>query len=190
MPRKPEPQRRSELLDDIVEYIATNGVNDLSLRPLAKALGHSTFVLSYHFGDKDGLIQAALEHFERKQRAMLVDPDGWEELPSLGDTIRRYWRWIVRDRNLRLLRFGLEVAFRTPEGFGSKMTSDWIDFVAAGLRRRGSTTAVARREATLIVATISGLLVDVMTTGDRRRVDAVLEDYASRVNATLSAAPR
>ena len=72
MPRKPDPERRPEILDAVVDYIADNGIADLSLRPLAKALGHSTFVLTYHFGDKDGLVDAALAHFEDRQRELLV----------------------------------------------------------------------------------------------------------------------
>ncbi len=186
MPRKPDPERRPEILDAVVDYIAEHGTANLSLRPLAKALGQSTFVLTYHFGDKDGLVFAALAHFEDRQRELLVAWKGWSEEHGLGDTIRRFWRWMLTPRNLKLLRVGFEIASRGGgSGFAPKVSRDWVDFVADALSERGADPSVAQREATIHVATINGLLLDYMATGERKRVEDALNEYTRSIDATM-----
>lgn len=44
------------LLDGAVDYAVANGISDLSLRPLAAALGTQAPVLLHHFGTKEQLI--------------------------------------------------------------------------------------------------------------------------------------
>lgn len=186
MPRKPDPDRRPEILDAIVDYIAANGVADLSLRPLARALGQSTYVLTYHFGDKDGLVEAALTHFEDKQRELLLSWRGWTEQRGLGETIRRFWRFMLEERNLRLLRVGFEIASSgAVSSFAPKVSADWVDFMAAYFAGQGMRRPQARREATIHVATINGLLLDYMATGDRKRVDDALDHYANRMDVRV-----
>lgn len=190
MPRKADPIRRVEILDAVVDYIAERGIGDLSLRPVAKALGQSTFVLTYHFGDRDGLITAALEHFEAKQRELVKS---WSRLHGRGGiatTMRRYWRAMLSQRNQRLIRFGFEIA-SSPAGwaFGPRITSDWVTFLAARLSEAGLVRAEAQREATLLVATMNGLLFDLMATGDRRRIEGALDLYAERLEGGLTRSP-
>ena len=186
MPRRPDPDRRPEILDQIVEYIAEHGIADLSLRPLAKALGHSTFVLTYHFGDKDGLVEAALAHFEDKQRELLLSWRGWTEERGLAETIRRFWRWMLTDGNVRLLRLGFEIATSgSVSSFAPKVSADWVEFMAAYFEEQGMRRPQARREATIHVATINGLLLDYMATGDRKRVDDALDHYANRIGVRV-----
>lgn len=186
MPRTPDPQRRPEILDQVVDYIAEHGIADLSLRPLAKELGQSTFVLSYHFGDKDGLIDAAFEHFEAKQRELLTSWTGWTEEHGLGETIRRFWRWMLTPRNVKVLRVGFEMATaEAGSGFARRVSEDWVQFLGAYLVQRGLDRRTARRDATIHVATINGLLLDYMTTGDRIRVDAALDHYTSHIDARV-----
>jgi hypothetical protein len=106
----------------------------------------------------------------------------------LGDAVRDYWQSITRERNLRLLRLSLELATGGPPQFGAKMTTDWVDFATEGFVLRGRDRRTAKKEATLLVATISGLLLDLLTTGDSRRVNAALERYVSMLDAPMSTA--
>src|ERR1700680_2007852 len=46
------PDRRLELLDEVADYILSNGLADLSLRPLAAAINTSPRMLLYFFGTK------------------------------------------------------------------------------------------------------------------------------------------
>ncbi len=52
--------RREELLDRAYRYALEHGLADLSLRPLAAAIGSSPRVLLFLFGSKDGLVRALL----------------------------------------------------------------------------------------------------------------------------------
>src|ERR1044072_7743808 len=74
MPRPPDPAKRRDLLDRIREYMIRNGLADLSLRPLARALGTSDRMLLYYFGTKERLVAEALALDERRPllRARIV----------------------------------------------------------------------------------------------------------------------
>ena len=59
----PRPKAdKSALLHAMAGHVLNHGLNTASLRPLAKAAGTSDRMLIYHFGSKDGLIAALLEH--------------------------------------------------------------------------------------------------------------------------------
>ncbi|MEX3648859.1 TetR family transcriptional regulator, partial [Mycolicibacterium porcinum] len=48
--------RKIELLEAAYRYALAHGLGDLSLRPLAAAIGSSPRVLLFLFGSKDGLV--------------------------------------------------------------------------------------------------------------------------------------
>ena len=52
--------RQGELLELAYQYALQHGLTDLSLRPLAMAIGSSPRVLLFLFGSKDGVIRALL----------------------------------------------------------------------------------------------------------------------------------
>ena len=58
--KRPESQRRLDLLNASVEYILNHGIADLSLRPLAANVGSKARLLIYHFGTKDSLVTEAM----------------------------------------------------------------------------------------------------------------------------------
>ncbi|MFD6219436.1 TetR/AcrR family transcriptional regulator [Nocardia asteroides] len=60
MARPLDHRKRAELLAGVVAYIATHGLAELSLRPLAAALGTSSRMLIYYFGTKEELLVQAL----------------------------------------------------------------------------------------------------------------------------------
>ena len=60
MPR-PKPDKQA-LLNALAAHVLENGLNTASLRPMAAAADTSDRMLIYHFGSKDQLIGALLEH--------------------------------------------------------------------------------------------------------------------------------
>ena len=59
----PEPRlSRETLLPRLAEHVLEHGLAGASLRPLAKAAGTSDRMLIYHFGSKDELVTALLQH--------------------------------------------------------------------------------------------------------------------------------
>src|SRR5690242_11180236 len=61
MPRPLDTARRAELLEQTMRYVVEHGVAELSLRPLAAALGTSSRMLMHYFGSKEDLIGQVLE---------------------------------------------------------------------------------------------------------------------------------
>ena len=72
MTRVPVPERRAKLLDEIVDYILSNGLAGLSLRPLAAGVNTSPRMLLYFFGSKEQLISDALAQIRFRQQADFV----------------------------------------------------------------------------------------------------------------------
>src|SRR5262245_17519224 len=70
MTRPVDEQRRSDLLDRIVDYVYEHGVADLSLRPLARAVKSSPRVLLYYFTSKEDLIVEVIARARERQRAL------------------------------------------------------------------------------------------------------------------------
>ncbi|HLH08849.1 MAG TPA: hypothetical protein VKW78_16540 [Terriglobales bacterium] len=89
----------------------------------------------------------------------------------------RFWKWATSPANLRLLRLGLEVqilALQDPQIFSTKLresSTAWMDLVLRSLPEQERTPATA----TLFTALFDGLVLDLLTTGDRKRTtDAVV----------------
>ncbi|SEH01263.1 DNA-binding transcriptional regulator, AcrR family [Nonomuraea solani] len=191
MARPRDPQRRTELLDAIVGYLAEHGIAQLSLRPLAKALGRSTYALTHHFAGKDELITAVLAHLDQRQKARLralPDPG-----TGLGDVVRASWAWHINE-DLPMVRLlheieGLSAAGRLTGPYVPKMLGDRAGFVAGVLRAHGVPEELALRNATLLNAAYAGLQIDYLTTGDKERVEAALDDLADLADGWTSPRP-
>jgi AcrR family transcriptional regulator len=184
MGRRPNPARRPELLDAIVDHLIDNGLADISLRPLADALGTSTFTLTYHFGDKQGLINAALDHAESRQEELV------RQLVRRGDpaaafpeVVRGFWAWLSSPEGLGPMKLAFEastLAIRDPDAFGDHATrlfTSWVELTQRALEYAGVDRATARAHGTIVTATITGLLLDLLVTGDRRRINAAAKAY-------------
>jgi AcrR family transcriptional regulator len=173
---------RKKLLDAAIEHIAANGISDLSLRELAAAIGTSHRMLIHHFGSKEGLWVEVIRAVEARQRAVLADfiPD-----PSqpAADALRAWWRHISDPSLWPNERLFFEVYGQALQGRpGTTELLDGIvdDWLGAGIEfglARGLTRERAAAEARLGVAVIRGLLLDLLATGDRARVDAAMEVY-------------
>src|SRR3954471_3954930 len=88
--RPPLEGRRDEILDAAVDVMAVRGIEGTSLATLAVELGLSTYALTYHFGSKEGLLQAIALHVEEHLRREF---DGLSQLEdrSVGGLVRGYW---------------------------------------------------------------------------------------------------
>lgn len=64
--RKPAPDRRAKILEGAVRVIATDGVRGLRIEKLAAEAGVSTALIYHYFGDRSGVLQAALDAINSK----------------------------------------------------------------------------------------------------------------------------
>lgn len=186
MPQAPD-NRRAELLDAAIAHLTEHGIASLSLRPLAKALGQSTYVLTYHFKDKSGLLAAVLDRLDQQERGALRMWASQAPPSSPGTAILAFWHWQTRPEALPLLRLNYEIfgllSSRRISGHHPRMIEDWIDFIAHQLTAYGQEARAARIDATLISAALSGLTQDYLITGDTPRIEEALVRLAKFTDA-------
>lgn len=175
MSRTADEARRAELLDRAVDYVTQHGLADLSLRPLAKAVGSSPRGLLYYFGSKEALIVEIVRRGRARQRAMMADLK-LAELPP-REVARELWREFSRPEWEPLTRLSFEVyalsladPARFP-GFLDASVNEWLDAL------KGCTAI----EATVLIAGFRGFLLDLLATHDRARIDCAVDSWLSRV---------
>ena len=194
MARTPDPRRKRELLDSVVDYLAEQGLADTTLRPMAAALGVSINRLVHHFGSKEELITAALARAIDRQ--IEVQRKWLQRSPRLTqvELYRRWWKWICRSpRNLALVRLNYEAATleTSVTGLDGAVRADqigvWRHDVEHRLVAEGLKPESAALEASLIKATFTGLVMDLFATGDTRRLTHALDEWLDRLDRDLRA---
>ena len=188
---------KRELLDRVVAYLAEPGLGEMSLRPMAAALETSPNRLVHHFGSKQELLTAALA---RAIELQVEEQNVWlRRDPSITEAnlLRKWWKWLnASPSNLALARLGLEAATleATHTGLTGEVRAEqigvWRTEIEQRLVTEGISPAEAVAEASLMKAMFTGLMVDLMATGDRVRLTRALEVGLSRVEAILAEAIR
>lgn len=180
MGRPPDPKNREALLRKIVDNLAQTGLGNFSLRTLAKAVGVTPPALLHHFGSKEGLICEALDALEREQMAPveMLDRDDF----TLEDFVLRLWEIHSNEPELTRVRLQLEAIALSATDVGlpgpvrAKIIKAWVEYIARSLESQGYDRKAAFDHASLIHAAITGLLLDLVATGDRERTaSAALE---------------
>ncbi|MDX2972323.1 TetR/AcrR family transcriptional regulator [Kribbella solani] len=171
--------REQELLERAYAYSLTHGLGDLSLRPLATAIGSSPRVLLFLFGSKDGLIRALLARGRADQLELLRRTEQqYDEPPGLTVVARELWTWLAAPERRPLMTFWVEAYGRSlvaPEGpwadFARSTVDDWLEL----LKTSAPEETEARR--TGVLAMLRGALIDLLATNDLARTTAALDDY-------------
>ena len=183
--------RKLQLLDAAYDYVIEHGLTELSLRPLAQAIGSSPRVLLFLFGSKDGLVQALLARARANELAMLADVETGGGLAEVG---RRVWRWLAHPDHRRLLTLwaeGYSRSLANPAGpwadFGRRTVDDWLHILSAAQSARVRRTARGVAERTLLLAVLRGALLDLLATGDIERTSAAVTAHLTRIEGTLRA---
>ncbi|MGH3787035.1 MAG: TetR/AcrR family transcriptional regulator [Pseudonocardiaceae bacterium] len=179
---------KQRLLADAVEYLATNGAGDVSLRQLAAALGTSHRMLIYHFGSKDGLLIEVVRTMEQRQRDIFaeleLDPD-----VAGPDIARRFWQRLTDPAMWPHERLFFEMYGRALQGdpcatpLLGGIVESWLGPLTEWNRSQGIPAPAAGASARLGVAVARGLLLDLLTTGDREGVDAAMEQFIAMYEA-------
>jgi len=193
VPRTPDPQLKSDLLDRVVDYLADQGLAQTTLRPMAAALDVSINRLMHHFGSKDELITLALARAIDRQ--IDVQRVWLQRSPRLTqvELYRRWWKWLCANpRNLALVRLNYEAATLEPivTGLAGDVRADQIGVWRHDVERRlvseGLKPERAALEASLIKATFTGLAMDLFATGDTRRLTKALDTWLTRLTLELA----
>ena len=172
--------RRRELLARAYDYVLAHGLTDLSLRPLARAIGSSPRVLLFLFGSKDGLTRELLARAREDEQALLarLHVSGAN---SLHDVAREIWGWLAAPEHRGLLVLWSESYARSLvepggawAGFAAATVQDWLTLLGAAQPPAVRRSAAGRAQRTLVLAVLRGGLLDLLATGDARRVSAAV----------------
>lgn len=204
----PPSARRAELLELAYEYAVSRGQAELSLRPLAKAIGSSPRVLLYLFGSKDGLIRALLARARADELALLAQvsggsggsggspgPDGGRgaEPAGVAGVAGRIWSWLADDRHRGLLTLWVDGYARSlaePDGpwagFAAATVADWLAVLAGAQPAADRDTPAGEAERTLVLAVLRGGLLDLLATGGTARVTAAVRQHLALISSGSS----
>jgi AcrR family transcriptional regulator len=185
-------ERRTVLLDEVVTYLGRHGLANVTLRPMAQSLGVSVNSLMHHFGSKDDLIVSALRRSGVVQQEV---EDRWlvrQPRMSQADLLRAWWRWITASpHNLAIVRLGIEAAAMeaTLDGLPRQVRGEqiglWRSHIEARLVAEGVPRQTAVIEASLTKAMFTGLVVDLLATGQRARLTRSLEVGLARLEQVV-----
>lgn len=172
-------------------YLAEYGLGELSLRPLATALGTSTYTLTYQFGSKEELIVDTLSYVETKHRDALATSfeDGGR---NAGEAFRRYWAWLSDTEHGRLARIVLEATTMGMAGalgyreFREQLVNAWRDGWRESLKGQLLDGRQLESAVTLTTAMLTGLTLDLLATSDRERVTAAAMLFADELDRVAS----
>jgi AcrR family transcriptional regulator len=175
---------RDDLAARAVAWFAANGIGDTSLRTLAAGIGTSHRMLNYHFGSREGLLAAVVEHVERSERDALErlragtsDPweagrAFWDHVASTAEVFAPLY-FELSSHAMRDRAFAAPLRRWLAEGWLEPLTEMFAAAVGRGAR--------AEDMARLALAVARGLLFDLAITGEGPTVDAAMKLFTDLV---------
>lgn len=178
------PDRKQELSHKALAYFLEHGVADITLRPLAAKIGTSARLLVYHFGSKEGLFAAVFSEVELEVQAFFIEAFRRSSTVSEKRGLRIFWDAIIKPKNLRLFRLLFEIqvlTLRNPIRYANLLarnSQSWRELIQKVIpqsdRNRGFTT--------LCVAVVDGLLLELLSSGDRDRTKDAIEVFGEMLS--------
>ena len=192
MPRRRDPERRAALLARFGDHLLRRGMTDFSLRPAAAAAGTSPRMLLYYFGSKERLLVEAIGEIRARERVRLAREMQRRRLAgSVSDVVWVVWQWFSsrqREPYLRLFYELYALSAANPKRFRhflDAVSEDYLAVMDESLRSWRFAADESRAAATLYLAAFRGLLLDLLTTGERARVDAAVKQLAAGLERDL-----
>jgi len=172
--------KKEVLRDAVLNYLFAHGISNFSLRPLATAIGTSPRMLMFYFKSKDGLIREVLAELHRRLQQSFSRIAHDQPNPRRERPLKLFWRWATNDENIASLRLLYEiqiVSASNPVAFGryfAEFSETWEKMV-----RKAMQGARSRELITLTIAVFDGLMLEMIMTGDLRRLDKALNLFIS-----------
>ncbi|NNC81187.1 MAG: TetR/AcrR family transcriptional regulator [Acidimicrobiales bacterium] len=183
MGRRPNPNRRVELLAEIVTYVQANGLANLSLRPLAGALGTSTYTLTYQFGNKSEILRSIVDALaEDESNAPYARPG-----LSTEEVLEAYWADVKDPDRLAFHRTMIERAtVASLEGLSQEkmVVSAPRQVLFESMQGDGLATEEADVQASLVWAAAQGLAMHYIASGDTDGLDRAAAALSRMVAGT------
>jgi AcrR family transcriptional regulator len=179
MGRHRQPQIKQRILGACTDYALEYGLPD-RLAPLAGAAGISNRMLIYHFGTRDGLLREVLREARRRQVEAFTELIRLRPDEPYTATLARAWTAISGLQGEPYLRIFTRLHDTAGEplwpGFRKAATTDWLAPLENGMRSLGRPEL-----ATVVLAVIRGLLMDLAATGDTARTHQAFNDFVTTI---------
>ncbi|GAB2922161.1 TetR/AcrR family transcriptional regulator [Rhodococcus aerolatus] len=187
MGRRPQPDIRERLLDACTDHALAHGLPD-RLGPLVAATGTSARMLVYHFGSRDALLRDVQRRARQRQLQVFGDLLRVRPDEPYTRTLAGAWASITGPAGRPYLRMFSQwrddvVPPPWPD-FRRSATTDWLGPLEEGLATLGRPEL-----ATLVLAVIRGLLMDLDATGDTARTTQAFDSFVGTIDAGGSAVP-
>jgi AcrR family transcriptional regulator len=145
--------------------------------------------LVHHFGTKEQMLEAILGRLRERVFVTTRGPAG--EQPDLASEARAVWDRAFDPQHEAEFRLFFAVygrALQAPQQFAAFLEHVVADWMSALVDAQGpdADPATATRTATLVIATIRGLLLDLLATGDRDRVRDAAETFLATLQHTAN----
>ena len=135
-------------------------------------------MLLYLFGSKENLLRELLARARSEQIAQLAS--AWkvgDQRHGLEETAAHLWTWLSAPEQRAMVRLTYEAFMlslsREPgpwAGFAAEAAQDWLNLLIDA--QVHVTEAEAEARATRVLASIRGLLIDLLACGDNERIAA------------------
>lgn len=148
---------KDQLLKDMGAHVLANGLNTASLRPLAEAAGTSDRMLIYHFGNKNDLVAALLQHLAQDLAAKMdavLPPVGFAAETELVEALVAILR---SDAGAPYMRVWLDIISAATNGStlhreaGHVMLEGYLDWLTARLPAGTPDPALSVRKIMLLI---------------------------------------
>jgi AcrR family transcriptional regulator len=188
--------RRAEIVRVAFRHVAERGIEGLRFADVAREAGINNGTLLYYFASKDALIEAVAAHLVEQYSqtgAVALQGDSADPLAQL--------RWEFADARDRLRdQLGVVYVELLARAQRDPSVANLLGDIDAGWRRWITSILQKGREqrsvradvdmdlaATTIMATIRGVGVQALASGDARRLEPVMDQLAELIERWLAA---
>lgn len=193
MSRKPDQTARDEILEQIISALSKKGLNNLSLRDIAKEINTSARMLIYYFESFDNLIHSVFIHLSTKHKSSLKvifqeNPD-----KTFVEVSQIFIRSVYFDENKKPLLLFLELytrALRDTENykiFFNEVLHNWITEIESMISPKYGKKS--RIYATMILSFYRGLMLDWLATKDTDRIYETNKTFTELIHGFMKKNP-
>jgi AcrR family transcriptional regulator len=195
-PGRPSTGARERILGGCLEALKESGYAGLTIAKVAAASGESKALVSYHFGSKDGLVEAAARELGAEiTREVLEGVEGAATVEALVRGVSEaLWQLVERDERLPRVYFDLNAVSVVDSGVREvlrEVKNGWRDVFARLLG--AAEPPVASRDVgavtTLVIAGLEGLLLERIERGETRDLARARELFIRSVCEAAGLSP-
>jgi AcrR family transcriptional regulator len=180
-PRRREPLTQEAIVDAALRVLDADGLDQLSMRHVARTLSTTAAALYWHVGSKDGLLDLIFDRVIGEQHVPDPDPERWQE--QVKEVARTMRATILRHRDIVRLSIG-----RIPMGPNALRYADRLVGI---LRAGGLSDALAITGQQLLISIVIGFAIDETGEGGQPPADQPpLEAAAAMAGDYVASLPR